>query len=62
MRIFWTVFWTFLLSQMLVYVVSSMTGGTYDFMQGIFLCVVFSIIVIFLGEAGVPNEPQESHH
>ncbi|NSL51478.1 YjzD family protein [Calidifontibacillus erzurumensis] len=62
MRILWTVFWTFLLSQMLVYVVSSMTGSTYDFMQGVFLTAVFSIIIIFLGEAGVPNEPHESHH
>lgn len=61
MRIFWTVFWTFLLSQMLVYVVSSMSGGTYDFMQGIILTVVFSLIIILVGESGIPNEPHESH-
>lgn len=62
MRIFWTVFWSFLLSEMLVYVISSMSGSTYVFMQGVVLTVVFSVIIILLGEAGVPNEPVESHH
>lgn len=62
MRIFWTVFWSFLLSQMLVYVISSMTGNTYEFMQGVVLTVVFSVIIILLGEVGVPNEPNEAHH
>ncbi|WP_102347351.1 YjzD family protein [Bacillus sp. Marseille-P3661] len=62
MRVFWTVFWTFLLSQMLVYVVSSMSGGTYEFMQGVVITVAFSLIIILLGETGQSNEPSGTHH
>ncbi|WP_017754623.1 YjzD family protein [Calidifontibacillus oryziterrae] len=62
MRIFWTLFWSFLLSLMLVYVISSMTGSPFVFMQGVILAVVFSLVIIIVGEAGVPNEPSESHH
>jgi hypothetical protein len=56
MRYFWTIFWAFLLSQMLVYVISSMQGFAFSFTNGVLLTVIFSIAVIFLGDAGIPDE------
>ncbi|WP_246938625.1 YjzD family protein [Bacillus pinisoli] len=62
MRYFWTLFWTFLLIQMVLYVVSSMQGGTYDFVQGSIIAVVFSILIFILGDALVPKENAQKHH
>lgn len=59
MRYIWTIFWSFLLSQMLVYVVSSMNGAPFNFNTGVILTVAFSVIIFILGDAGVPKE--ESH-
>ena len=56
MRFFWTLFWSFLLSQMLVYVISSMQGSSYDFNTGIIIAIAMSIAVFILGGAGVPDE------
>jgi hypothetical protein len=61
MRYFWTLFWTFLLVQMLNYVVSSMTGVTYDFMTGNILAVIVTVL-IFVVSAIIPNDPVEQHH
>jgi hypothetical protein len=60
MRYFWSLFWGFLLSQMLTYVVASMLGTTYDFKTG---CVLTVIIVVFVYaiSAVIPNEPVEKH-
>ncbi|MFL6560326.1 MAG: YjzD family protein [Bacillus sp. (in: firmicutes)] len=61
MRIFWTFFWTFLLVQMLTYVVSSMTpGASYEFMPAVVASVVVTIL-IFAITALIPNEPAAKH-
>jgi hypothetical protein len=61
MRYFWTFFWTFLLIQMVLYVVSSMQGGTYSFAQGSIIAVTFSVLIFVLGDALVPKEPVHKH-
>ncbi|UOQ43447.1 YjzD family protein [Halobacillus salinarum] len=56
MRIFWTVFWAFLLSLMMAYVVSNMTGNEFSFLQAIIMTVIFSGTVIALGEGLIKEE------
>jgi hypothetical protein len=57
MRYFWAIFWTFLLMQMLTYVVGSMIGVAFDVNTGTILAVV-SVIVIFAISAVLPkNDP-----
>jgi hypothetical protein len=56
MRYIWTIFWAFLLSQMLVYVVGSMQGVAFNFMTGVLLSIVFSVAIVLLGDAGIPDE------
>jgi hypothetical protein len=46
---------------MSAYVVSSMQGFTYDFVIASVLSVVFSILIIVMGEALIPNEPVDHH-
>ncbi|MCM2533704.1 YjzD family protein [Neobacillus pocheonensis] len=60
MRYFWTFFWSFLLVEMLTYVVSSMIGSAFDFKTGALLSVVVTILV-FIVSALIPNEPVEHH-
>jgi hypothetical protein len=45
---------------MLVYVVGSMVGSTYNFNLGALLTVVVSVMVYVLS-AVLPNEPVEKH-
>jgi hypothetical protein len=59
-RYFWTLFWTFLLVQMLTYVVSSMNGAEFDFKLGSILAVVVTIL-LFIVSSVIPNEPAEKH-
>ncbi|MFC0272003.1 YjzD family protein [Metabacillus herbersteinensis] len=61
MRFFWTFFWTFLLLQMTAYVVSSMTGGSYDFMAATTLSVIATVVIFIIAEV-IPNEPSHDHH
>jgi hypothetical protein len=58
MRVFWTVFWSLLLINMLSYVVANMVGDTYNYMLASTVAIVFSVIVMLIGEA-LPNEPVE---
>ncbi|MEH7302285.1 YjzD family protein [Neobacillus drentensis] len=60
MQYFWTFFWSFLLVQMLTYVISSMSGVSYDFVSGSIAAVVVTIL-IFIVSAVIPNEPVEKH-
>ncbi|MDT2048102.1 DUF2929 domain-containing protein [Priestia aryabhattai] len=62
MRVIAALFWGFLLINMSVYVISSMSGQAFDFATASIISVVFTLLVIILGEAGVPNEPVENHH
>ena len=62
MRIIAAFFWCFVLSNMGGYVLSSMTGGAYDFKFSTIMSVVFTVIIIVLSEALTPNEPTPNHH
>ena len=62
MRYLVTFFWSFLLMQMITYVVSSMAGAGYSFTTGVIISVIVSLLVFVL-TAILPNEePAESHH
>ncbi|PLR69885.1 MULTISPECIES: YjzD family protein [Bacillaceae] len=61
MRYFWTFFWTFLLMQMMAYVVSSMTGVAYNFGTASILAVVVTVLILIIGEV-VPDRSAEGHH
>jgi hypothetical protein len=45
---------------MLNYVVSSMTGGTYDFMTGTYLSVIVAVLIIVVSTI-IPNDPVNHH-
>jgi hypothetical protein len=59
-RFFWTFFWSFLLVQMLSYVVSSMTGSEFDFKSGAIISVGVTLL-IFVVTLIIPNEPAGKH-
>lgn len=65
MQVIFGFVWSFLLVQMASYVISSMTGGTYDFQQATIISFVVGIIVMLLS-VFIPNEPVEqqsaTHH
>lgn len=60
-----TFFWSFLLVTMLNYVVSSVLGVSFDFMNGVIVSLVFSVLVIIIA-AVIPNEStpevEAEHH
>ncbi|ENQ3081043.1 YjzD family protein [Bacillus multifaciens] len=61
MRVIWAFIWSFLLVQMMSYVISAMTpGGTYDFGQASIFSVILTVLVIAIG-ALIPNEPAQQH-
>ncbi|HFK1456439.1 TPA: YjzD family protein [Bacillus cereus] len=60
MRFIWALIWSFLLVHMMSYVISSMTGGTYDFNQASIFSVVLAVLVLAIS-AAIPNEPVEQH-
>jgi len=61
LKVFWTFFWTFLLVEMLTYVVSSMTpGSVFDVKMGAIMAVCVTIL-IFVVSAIIPNDPVEKH-
>lgn len=57
-----TLFWSFVLCQMGAYVLSSMTGGEYNFTTASIMAVVLSLAISVLSEAIIPNEPVAKHH
>ncbi|GKU81775.1 YjzD family protein [Niallia sp. NCCP-28] len=63
MRYLFTFIWSFLLAQMLTYVVSSMNGSSFSLSTGFILSIIFTVLVFVLG-AIIPNEPnrEESAH
>lgn len=56
MKYFWTLFWTFILVQMVMYVGSSMLGTAFDFNMGLILTVVVTILLLVIS-AIIPEEP-----
>ncbi|MDP4163575.1 MAG: YjzD family protein [Bacillota bacterium] len=60
MKYFWAFFWTFLLVEMLTYVVSSMLGAAFNFKTGAFLAVCVTVLLMIISTV-IPNEPAEKH-
>lgn len=60
MRYFWSLFWGFLLVQMVTYVVSSMLGTPYNVKTGTIL-TIFVVAFVYMISALIPNEPSEKH-
>ncbi|MFD2639391.1 DUF2929 family protein [Piscibacillus salipiscarius] len=56
MRLVWTVIWGFLLSLMVVYVITSMTGDTFSFPLAIVLTVLFTLSSVVLGEGVIRDD------
>ena len=60
-----TFFWSFLLVTMLNYVVSSVLGVDFNFMNGVIVSLVFSVLVLIIA-AVIPNEStpdvEAEHH
>ncbi|MEK4698634.1 YjzD family protein [Solibacillus sp. FSL R7-0668] len=60
-----TFFWSFLLISMLNYVVSSVLGVDFNFMNGVIVSLVFSVLVLIIA-AVIPNEStpdaEAEHH
>lgn len=63
MQYIMTFFWSALLVSMLNYVVSSVLGVPFDFMNGLIVSVVFAVLVLIVS-AIIPNDPVEhtEHH
>lgn len=56
MRYIWTIMWAFLLSLMAAYVVSNMSGGSFEFSQVIVTTILFTLAAIILGEGVISEE------
>ncbi|GEL76893.1 YjzD family protein [Tenuibacillus multivorans] len=56
MRIIWTLFWSFVLSLMVVYVLASMTGDEFSFTFSIVLTAIFTIATVTLGEGVIKDD------
>ncbi|MGJ7919576.1 YjzD family protein [Neobacillus sp. LXY-4] len=60
MKYFWTLFWTFILIQMVVYVGSSMMGVEFDFNTGLIITLPVALL-LYIIPAIIPNDPVEKH-
>lgn len=57
-RIFWSIFWGFLLSCMVTYVVSNMNGAEFDITKAIILTIAFTLTAILLGDGLLKEEAE----
>ncbi|OMP67102.1 YjzD family protein [Domibacillus epiphyticus] len=60
MQYIMTFIWTLILSEMVVYVVSSMNGATFHFETGVLISIAVTIL-LFILTALIPNDPIEKH-
>ncbi|WP_203364182.1 YjzD family protein [Bacillus sp. REN10] len=60
MQYIMTFFWSFLLIQMLSYVVGSMNGAAFTWMPGTIISIIVAVL-LFVISALVPNDPVEHH-
>jgi len=58
MRLFWTIIWSFVLSSMATYVVSSMQGGHFTWSAVIVSTIAFVIAVVAVGEGALKEEAE----
>ncbi len=55
-----TFIWTLILSEMVVYVVSSMNGAAFHFETGVLISILATVL-LFVLTALIPNDPIEKH-
>lgn len=55
-----TLIWTFLLTHMAGYIVSSMNGAAYDFTLTSILAIVFTVILFIFAEVSPMKETESS--
>ncbi|WP_368664429.1 DUF2929 family protein [Sporosarcina sp. HYO08] len=55
-----TFVWSFFLITMLNYVVSSINSVPFEFVTGLIVSAIISVVIILLGEA-LPNEPVKDY-
>ncbi|KAB7704979.1 DUF2929 family protein [Bacillus aerolatus] len=60
MQFIMTFFWTFLLTEMLTYVVSSMNGIEFNFMTGLVLAIAATVLMFVLSTL-LTDEHAEQH-
>jgi len=58
MRLLWTIIWSFLLSSMVTYVVSSMQGGHFTWSAVIVSTIAFALAVVALSEGALKEEAE----
>ncbi|MBB6453031.1 hypothetical protein HNQ94_001479 [Salirhabdus euzebyi] len=56
MRFIWAFIWSLLLSSMVVYVISNMSGKTFDFVSAIALGVGFAVIITVIGDGVLKDD------
>ncbi|MET3683382.1 hypothetical protein ABID56_001477 [Alkalibacillus flavidus] len=56
MRLISTAVWSFLLSAMIVYVIGSMAGISFNLSAAIGIAVVFTLATVILGETVITDE------
>ncbi|KXH79773.1 hypothetical protein AU377_09810 [Sporosarcina sp. HYO08] len=60
MQYIMTFVWSFFLITMLNYVVSSINSVPFEFVTGLIVSAIISVVIILLGEA-LPNEPVKDY-
>lgn len=58
MQLVWTIIWSFLLSSMVTYVVSSMQGGEFAWSLVLVSTIAFTVAVVVLGEGALKEEAE----
>ncbi|WP_062105296.1 DUF2929 family protein [Bacillus niameyensis] len=61
MKLIMSVIWGFILSHVLSYVISSMTGAPYSFTTASLLSIGIIIFVYLIGMASITTQPSEEH-
>lgn len=61
MRYIITLFWAFVLGQVVGYLGSSLAGGTYDFTATTIASLIVGVIAIAIGTIAVPKKDPQQH-
>lgn len=60
MRYLVTLFWTFVLGQVVGYLASSLTGATYDFQLTTIISLVTGVVILLIGT--IAPAPEKTSH
>ncbi|WP_165007172.1 MULTISPECIES: YjzD family protein [unclassified Enterococcus] len=61
MRYIVTLFWSFILGQVVGYIGGALTKGTYDFTLTTIISLIAGILVILIGAVAVPRKEASTH-